>query len=304
MTKQNKARILVVDDEEVTTNLLRDFLTDLGYRVEVAKTGEDALKAAQESPFDLVITDVRMPGISGIELIQAVSDINIDTCFVVITGYASLETAIAAVKGGAYDYVSKPFNLEEFRIIIERAIERQSLMRQAREKEYYRELSILDGLTQLYNHRYFHELMNREINRSIRYPQDFSIMMIDIDDFKRFNEAHGHLSGDCALKNISQIMLNSVRRVDLISRYGGEEFVIIMPHTNKEGANIAAKRLLDKIKNADIRDEKSQVLGRLTVSIGIASYPRDGQSKENLIKAADEALTKAKKEGKNRINIA
>jgi diguanylate cyclase (GGDEF)-like protein len=301
MQKNTKARILVVDDEEITRQLLLDFLGDVGYQIETAASGEEALNKIRQTPFDLVITDVRMPGMSGIDLIQSVNDGNLDTCFLVITGYASLDTAITAIKSGAYDYITKPFNLDELRIIVERAVERQFLLREAKQKEYYRELSILDGLTQVYNHRYIHELLARELDRALRYPQEFSILMLDIDDFKKFNDTFGHLSGDFALKAIAKIISASVRKVDLVGRYGGEEFLIILPHTNKEGACIAAQRVCAAVAQTELKDDRDTILGHLTASIGIATFPPDGKSKESIVKAADSALYQAKRDGKNRV---
>lgn len=244
---KRKAKILVSDDEEVSRQLLHDFLSDIGYEVETAPDGEVALNMARGTNYDLLITDIRMPGMTGIELIQSMRQVSPETCFIVITGFSSIDTAIAAVKEGAYDYISKPFNLDEMKIIVERAIERQNLLKEAKEKDYYRELSILDGLTQVYNHRYFHELLMRESNRAMRYPQVFSLAMIDVDDFKKFNDSFGHLSGDCALKEVAMSFASNLRKVDLVSRFGGEEFAIIMPHTNKQGALIAAVRLKEAI---------------------------------------------------------
>ncbi len=304
MTRQHKANILVVDDEEVSRSLLNDFLSDIGYRVQTAENGEIALNIAKTNPLDLIITDMRMPGMTGLELIRSVRQINDEVCFIVITGYSSIETAIAAIREGAYDYISKPYNLDEMKIIIERAIERQNLLRDSKEKEYYRELSILDGLTQVYNHRYFHELLVREINRSARYPQAFSLMMLDLDNFKGFNDSYGHLSGDCALREVAQSIINSLRRVDLVCRYGGEEFVVIMPQTNKDGGKITCERVRVAIEAASIKDDKGDEIGKITASIGLATFPENGQTKESLIKSADVALYEAKKQGKNRVCVA
>ncbi|MDP8260234.1 MAG: diguanylate cyclase [Candidatus Gygaella obscura] len=303
MAKQHKANVLVVDDEEVSRSLLNDFLGDIGYRVQTAENGEVALNIVKTNHLDLIITDMRMPGMSGLELIRSVHQINDEVCFIVITGYSSIETAIAAIREGAYDYISKPYNLDEMKIIIERAIERQNLLRDSKEKEYYRELSILDGLTQVYNHRYFHELITREINRGARYPQSFGLMMLDLDNFKGFNDSYGHLAGDCALREVAQAITSSLRKVDLVCRYGGEEFVAIMPHTNRDGAKIACERVRNAVEIALIKDEKGDEIGKITASIGLASFPENGQTKENIIKSADIALYEAKNQGKNRVCI-
>ncbi len=253
MPEQYNARILIVDDEEVTRQLLCEYLSDLNYKVEIASNGEEALQVARTQTFDLIITDIRMTGMSGIQFIQTIREIGIMTAFIVITGYTSREDAIVAMQEGAYAYINKPFILDELKILVERAIEREALLAEAKKTEYYRELSILDGLTRVYNHRYFHEILTREVERVMRYSETFSLLMIDIDNFKSFNDTHGHLAGDVALKTICQVIAGSLRKVDCFCRYGGEEFTVIMPRTPKDVAKIAAERVSELVSNKEIK---------------------------------------------------
>jgi diguanylate cyclase (GGDEF)-like protein len=263
---------------------------------------EEAIEKVKEDPFEVVITDLNMPGMDdGIEVLRKVKKIDSDIPVIVITGYATVETAVEAMKEGAYDYISKPFNPAGIKIAVGRAIERRTLLKGVREKDYYKELSITDGLTQLYNHRYFHELLERVITRARRYPQPVSLLILDIDDFKKYNDAHGHLAGDELLMKVAAVLSREAREADLVARYGGEEFGIILPETGKEGASILARRLRRIIEETKFEKEEVMPRGCLTVSIGIATYPEDAQSREELIRKADEALYEAKDLGKNRV---
>lgn len=160
------------------------------------------------------------------------------------------------------------------------------------------ELAITDGLTKLYIYRHFRYLLDTEIKRSIRYNRQFSLIMMDVDNFKLINDTYGHPTGDCILKEISEAITLSCRKIDLASRYGGEEFALILPETCKENAKIMAERLRQKIE-AIIIYTKTNLPVSPTISIGIAGFPEDGNDQENLIEAADNALYFAKKQGKN-----
>lgn len=157
-------------------------------------------------------------------------------------------------------------------------------------------LSITDGLTSLYNHRHFHEQLEVEVKRAQRYDLNLSLIMIDLDRFKKFNDSYGHLQGDTLLRKIAQILKNSLRETDFVARYGGEEFVVILPETNKEGASVAAERVRKTINEQTF----GEVGAKMTVSLGVASYPDDACLRTDLIKKADEALYRAKREGRNR----
>ena len=195
--KENKSidgvNILVVDDEKVMRSFISDALTDAGYKVEVASNGEEALSKIKHSPFEILLTDLMMPGMDGIEVIQKVKEVNSNVCAIVITGYPSIETAVEAMRKGAYDYIAKPFKLDELMIVVKRAIERQLL---SQEKKMYKELSITDDLTEVYNHRYLQEILSREVERAKRYSHNISLVMVDLDDFKIYNDSNGHLKGE------------------------------------------------------------------------------------------------------------
>jgi diguanylate cyclase (GGDEF)-like protein len=194
-------------------------------------------------------------------------------------------------KGEILDYVTKPFNIEEVKLVIRRVADRQYLLHQAGQKEFYQEMSIIDGLTGIYNRRHLDEILRREIERAKRYSQSISILMIDIDDFKKYNDTKGHPAGDELLKKLADFLVQSIRVVDIVFRYGGEEFVVLLPQTLKQGAVEVAKRLLNL--------ERQNIPA--TISIGLAAYPEDGKDKDDLIAKADSALYQAKHLGKDRI---
>ncbi len=293
--------VLVVDDEEVVREMLKDVLSEAGYNVWTACNGLEALEKMRETDFHIVITDIRMPGMDGVEVTRKFKLANSDTTVIAITGYASVDSAIKILKEGAYDYITKPFNIDEIKIVVGRAAERQKLLKEAREKEMYKQLAILDGLTQIYNRRYFDENLPREIERAKRYGHPLSLLMIDIDHFKNFNDTEGHLAGDWALKKTAQIIAGSIRASDLVFRYGGEEFVVILPETDKMGAIVVAKRIRVNVSLAKFLDSKIMPTKYITVSIGISAFPEDAQNSKDLIERADKCLYVAKDLGRDRI---
>ncbi|MBC7328115.1 sensor domain-containing diguanylate cyclase [bacterium] len=170
--------------------------------------------------------------------------------------------------------------------------------------EQIKALTLTDALTGCYNRRKLEEDLKSELARSRRYARPLSLLMIDIDWFKNYNDYHGHSKGDDALKKIASILINNVRAIDRVYRYGGEEFVIILPEVDKEGAMACAERLRRKVEMEPIEGEReSQPSGKLTISVGVASFPLDAQDEEKLIEAADLALYRAKALGRNRVCI-
>jgi diguanylate cyclase (GGDEF)-like protein len=288
-----KVNILVVDDEEIMRNLLCDVLTEAGYNVEAVSCGGEAIEKVQQEKFPIVVTDLKMPGMNGIEVIKGLRAINSGICVIVITAYPSIDSVIEAMREGIYDYIVKPFNIEELKLVIHRAAERQYLLHEAGQKEFYKELSILDGLTGVYNHRYFQEILLREIERARRYGHSICLLMIDLDDFKKYNDTHGHLAGDKLLREFAELFISAFRAADTVFRYGGEEFVIIHAETLKQGGVEVAKRILNLTKR----------ILPVSISIGLSCFPDDAKDKDELIKRADEALYQAKRLGKNRICI-
>lgn len=173
----------------------------------------------------------------------------------------------------------------------------------AKNFEKIQELTIKDDLTCLYNTRFFHEMLEREIKRAMRKKRDLSLIFMDLDHFKEVNDTYGHLYGSMLLKQVAEVIRNSVRNIDIPIRYGGDEFVIILPETNKNQAEVVAKRILENIRNSIFLQEEGLNL-KLTASIGFASYPEDAKDKEGLIKSADNAMYQVKNTTRNNVKSA
>lgn len=293
------SRLLIVDDDEGVRSLLKDLLVESHYMVETASCGEEALKKIRVSTYDLVVTDLRMSGMHGLEVIKGVKAIDPGVDVIVMTGYASVNSAVESMKAGAVDYITKPFNSDQIRLVVEKNIERRQFQRLASEREFYKILSSIDGLTELYNYRYFHQYLQMELEREKRYKRHLSLIMLDIDDFKEYNDSYGHPGGDLVLKNLSTILRNATRGCDVICRYGGEEFAVILPETHKKEATIVCERIREAVENNNILDGKGNPIGNIRVTLGLASFPGDAQNKNELIEKTDKALYQGKKAGKN-----
>ncbi|MBI5787501.1 MAG: diguanylate cyclase [Candidatus Schekmanbacteria bacterium] len=297
------SKVLVVDDEEIMRHLLSDVLSEEGYTVSSFPRAEDALQKVLSGGISIVITDVKMKGMNGMELLKKIKENTPDVDVIVMTGYASVNTAVESMKLGAIDYLTKPLNIDQIRIIVNKTSEQRSLRRKADESVFYKKLSQLDGLTDLFNHRFFQQLMQIEIARSDRENHPVSLIMIDIDNFKLFNDKNGHPIGDLALKKLSWLLKENSRDCDFVARYGGEEFAVILPNVTKQGAEHMANRIRKVVEETKFEHEELLPIGRFTISMGIAEYPKDAQNREQLIQKADQALYAAKKNGKNMVCI-
>lgn len=318
MITEKGKRILVVDDEESIRLVLSQVLSDDGFKVIEAESGEAALELFQKQPFDLVITDIVMPGINGIELLAKIKELNSDAQVIIMTSYASLDTAVSALRSGAYDYFFKPFeDLDVISAAARRAAEKiqlitenQNLIKQLTKKteelqksnNVLKELAIRDGLTGLFNHRYFQEDLAYELLRADRYKRNFSLIFLDVDYFKNYNDTHGHTQGDKLLRTLGQILKNNFRKSDLIARYGGDEFVISLPETGKTETRIVAEKICKIVSDYPFPGRKTQPQKKVTLSIGIASFPEDGTDGSSLLHCADQALYQAKKSGRNQVS--
>jgi len=465
----DSGQILIVDDDKTLANILRLTLIEEGYRVTAVYSAVQASEQIDNQSFDVIILDLVLPDTEGVDLLRKLIKRFPGTCFIIFTGYASIASAIEALKAGAYDYILKPFDVEHLKLVIKRGIKNQRLINKNkelferiekekrkleiilsaynkisnvlklaeladfitayaveiaeaekaslmmidesanelvlqavkgldREKVAWRmkvgdliagwvakegkallvtdidtdprlrayaksrryktksfislplksdsriigvmnvtdklaatnifteddlrylsllahqavaqienirlceklsSLAVTDALTNLFNHRYFHEQLNREIMRAERYKHPLSLIMFDIDGFKAYNDTFGHLEGDKILKQVASIMRDNIRHVDIICRYGGEEFTVILPDTNVEGAKVIAEKIRKVIEKSTISYKETKEVMGLTVSGGVSGY-KEGLNKEELIARADQALYKAKDLGKNK----
>jgi diguanylate cyclase (GGDEF)-like protein len=205
------------------------------------------------------------------------------------------------MKAGAFDFITKPFNFEQIKLTIEKALETKHLRQLASKSEFYRQLSHCDELTQLANYRAFHETFQREIERALRYEHFLGLLVIDIDDFKKCNDTYGHLAGDAALKQVAGQIIQSARGCDFIARYGGDEFFAVLTETDEPGAVVVAERIRVGVERHVFLDENQCEISPLSVTIGISSLPSRATNKRDLIRTADFALYQGKSAGKNRV---
>jgi diguanylate cyclase (GGDEF)-like protein len=269
----------------------------------MAENGQDALDIIERENVDVVMSDLVMPRMDGIALTRAVHELGFDIPIIIMTAYASIENAVESIKAGAAEFVSKPFKFNHTLFIIKKVLETKTLQELAKKSEYYKKLSTTDDLTGLNNHRYFKHMLANELQRHARYNRPLNLLMIDIDNFKKVNDTHGHLTGDQVLRQVSALLRKNVRACDLLARYGGEEFAVILPETTENEAYKVGERIVLAINKYQFKTLEEKTIEKLSVTVGLASFPQDADESEQLMKKADQALYKGKVLGKNRICV-
>ena len=289
-----KGKVLIVDDAPDTLQIIEKLLNFEGYDVITAPTGEEGVKKVKEEKPDVVLMDINLPGIDGTEALRRVRKINPLQCVVMLTAFATLDNAILALKEGASDFIKKPFENEHLIHIVNQSLEkyRTSIEKQKLEEEIQR-LSITDDLTGLYNHRYFFKTLEGELVRLTRQKTSLSLLMFDLDNFKKYNDLYGHLEGDKVLRKIGQIVRHSIRsNVDSGYRYGGDEFAALLIGASLDQALTIAERIRSFIEQAGFQN--------ITVSVGLAEF-KNLFDLEEFVKSADDAMYVAKHSGGNRV---
>ncbi len=303
-------RILVVDDHPDNVEIISVRLASRSYEIVTATNGEEALRLVAENPPDLILLDVMMPLMDGYEVSRRIK--NDPTLpfipIILVTARDSTQDKVDGLDAGADDYLTKPVNFPELEARVRSMLRikrlQDELDQKNRELEFVnkrlRKLSITDGLTELFNHRHIHELLHEEFERTKRSGEPMAVVMMDLDRFKQVNDTYGHPTGDVILYETAQILQETVREIDMVGRYGGEEFIVILPGADEEDAHHFAERVRQAVADHVYRDEAKEV--RMTVSGGAASFPTEGVDHPDLlIKRADEALYAAKQGGRDRI---
>ncbi len=300
---QRTPRVLVVDDDAANRRLVTETLDGAGYEIVTAADGVEALEKMRRDPPDLMILDVMMPRMNGLEVCRIVKSSASDTFIpiILVTVKNDIDSKVAGLNLGADDYIGKPYNPVELRARAESMLRIKALQDRINSKRRELEsLSLTDDLTGLLNHRAMQKRLKDEFSRAQRYNDPLSLLMIDVDHFKAVNDTHGHQVGDRVLKELAQVILESVREIDVAARYGGEEFLVILPQTHFSGSLAVAERVWRSVGEHQFAPDESDL--RLTVSIGISFFPNKSVStSDRLVALADEALYQAKRDGRNRI---
>ncbi|MEJ2363943.1 MAG: diguanylate cyclase [Deltaproteobacteria bacterium] len=282
---KGRLHILAVDDDPEIRDILHEILTHLGHTSVTAVDGLDALEKLSEHHFDMVITDLRMPRMDGIELIKRIKAGFDDVDVIALTVYGTEYNYTEVIGVGASDFINKPFDVNELEAKINRIIRERS------QRAELKQLSTRDGLTGLYNRRYFENNLRHEAIRAFRQNYNLYLLFIDLDNLKGYTDYYGHQQGDDLLRQLGKMILGNIRRdVDTAYRYGGDEFAVVLPHAGRQQALMVAERLFTEYNKRD--------LTLTSLSIGLAKLKGTDDTLEGdlqtFIREADQALYRAK----------
>jgi len=293
LPEERNMDILLVEDDQFVRETLQILIQSFGYKCDTAINGFKAVEKLKEKKFDVVVTDVSMPEMDGLELLAHIKKEHEYTDVIIITGYTDKASYAEVIRSGAVDFLKKPFEKEELQAKLHR-VERERNMVQELE-----ELSLRDELTGLYNRRYFSQKLQEEVGRAQRQGHQVYLAILDVDDFKSYNDAFGHSAGDIVLDDVGRILNTCTRRnVDFTFRYGGDEFAAILTQTDEKQASKVMSRVLDSFS--------CKKYGDTTLSVGLVrclflENMSWAENAEAMVYRADKALYLAKNAGKNQI---
>lgn len=309
-------RVLVADDDQSSQLIVRTMLRSLAHECRVVSDGSEAWDAYVEDSPDVVISDWLMPGLTGLELCAKVREhgeaAGRYTYFILLTAQDRQQDVVAGMRCGADDYLIKPLRLDDLEVRLigacrvtalhgQLADQRRQLERLNRELEG---LARLDALTGLGNRLALQEDLHALEARVERHGRGFAVALLDVDHFKAYNDCYGHLAGDQALRAVASALVAHARVDDLLFRFGGEEFLVLLPEEDLEGATAAIERMRAGVARLGIPHERNPPFGSITLSAGVAaSGPGLHGGADEVLRAADAALYRAKQEGRNRVAV-
>jgi len=296
--------ILLVEDDNRDAKLIQTYLYGEPCRFKLTRSGEEAISCARQEKIDVILLDILLPGMDGFEVCRILKEAeqtrNIQ--IIAVTSLLDLDSKVKGIELGADDYLVKPINVHELRTRVKALIKKKAYLDSLCCRYEVAVLAaITDKLTGLYNHGYFEHFFELEIKKAIRQETSVALLMIDVDDFKQYNDKLGHLAGDEILRELGKFFKTNIREIDLAARYGGEEFAVVLSNIGKKGAVKTAERIRQAILGHSFVREMSGPVKKLSVSIGVAVYPGDADDAKGLTEQADRALYTAKREGKNRV---
>lgn len=298
--------IVIADDDRLTREAVCSVLRAHGYVVDAVGDGQAAVERVARGGVDLVLLDILMPRLSGLEACRLIKGMTSDSFLPVVLLTVKTDSAsrVEGLKIGADDYVCKPFDERELIARVEAMLRIKRLhdhVAEARAK--LEQLSMRDELTGLYNYRYLHPRMSEEFKRAERYHDPLACLVIDIDRLQLQNDTNGRAYGDRVIRGVADCLRRSLREVDVVARFGGDEFLVLLPSTHFAGSITVAERIWRDVGERSMGGEARDA-GKVTLSVGVALFPsRDVRTKDQLLRASDAALHHAKREGKNRVCV-
>ncbi len=325
----SETSVLIVDDDLINLLILEKMLRNLSLKIVKAGSGLEAIDLIKENDFALVLLDAQMPDLNGFDTAKRIrsNPKNKDLPIIFVSAISrTKEFVLMGYEAGAVDYLLKPIDqlllTSKVKVFCELHEKKRQLELKNRElnqlnDKLHEEISkrkkaekellfqvIRDPLTGLFNRRYLEESLEREISKANRQNISLGLIMLDADHFKNFNDTYGHLAGDTVLKHLSKLLIKNSRREDIACRYGGEEFVLVLPGTNRKVARQRAEDLRTIVQNGEAIHHRSKLLPNITISLGIALLPDHGKTAIELITEADKALYQAKENGRNQVITA
>lgn len=312
--------VLIIHKEIAVRKTLSAALSAAGCGTLTAGTAEEGLALMADAQVPVALAGLDLPGMSGLDLLAEARRLYPEMEVIVLSRDATLDSALSCFQAGACDFLPGPYtDPDRVTSAVARAMNkgRQARARKLEVEKLEKKNEVLlatnhflaeqvkrDGLTGLYNHAYFQEVLARETSRAGRYKRVFTLLFADIDHFKKYNDREGHQAGDRALAMTAEILRMVTRKSDYVARYGGEEFVILLPETPKDRGRIVAERVRSAVEHHPYPGAGGQPGGAVTVSVGVSAFPEDGPLPEDLIRKADAALYAAKSGGGNALRMA